>query len=282
MKYIALIILLTALINGCNVKVEEAKTQTPKYNSIVTKYTEIKEIASNEIDDTFYVYVRLPKYYKEETEKYPVIYLLDGDISFNMATSIVRYLQYGKDLPDVIIVGIGYGTMMDDSEQNFRERDYTISKIERFQKSGGGRKFLNFIQNELIPMIEKNYRVSDVRVLNGYSLGGLFTINTLLTEPDLFNYYIAGSPYLINDIESLLKRANQNNKYPNKKKLFLSVGENEEKDRYHIPIKQLKVNLESISNLEVEFIEFNNGTHFTSPSQTLTYGLKFVFDNRKQ
>lgn len=36
--------------------------------------------------------------------------------------------------------------------------------------SGGGEKFLNFIKNELIPYIDKNYKTSDKRYLNGYSL----------------------------------------------------------------------------------------------------------------
>ncbi|MCB9248393.1 MAG: hypothetical protein H6613_07525 [Ignavibacteriales bacterium] len=103
-----------------------------------------KKIISTEVGDTFYVYIRVPKKYADKNDHYPVLYLLDGDIDFNMATSIVRYLQYGKEAPDLIIVGIGYGTMMDDKEQNFRERDYTFSKIEGLEQSGGSDKFLSF------------------------------------------------------------------------------------------------------------------------------------------
>ena len=89
-----------------------------KYSKIVTKYTEIKQVASSEVDDTFYVYIRIPKYYHETNKRYPVLYLLDGDISFNMATSVVRYLQFGKDIPDLIIVAPAYGTLLNDSEKN--------------------------------------------------------------------------------------------------------------------------------------------------------------------
>lgn len=97
---------------------------------VLTKYTELKIFFSEEVKDSFYLYIRVPKNYEKENKSYPVLYLLDGDISFNMATSIVRYLQYAKDVPEIIIVGIGYGSMMNDDKINYRERDYSISKMK--------------------------------------------------------------------------------------------------------------------------------------------------------
>ena len=278
-KYI-LTLFFAAIIWSCNYKDEIKPVQ--KYKTVTTKYTEIKEIISKEVDDTFYVYVRLPKNYDQSNEKYPVLYLLDGDISFNMATSIVRYLQYGNDVPEMIIIGIGYGTMMNDNEQNFRERDYSISKVERFHESGGADKYLNFIEKELIPTVEKNYRTSNLRILNGYSLGGLFTLNTLIDKPELFNYYIDGSPYLSNDISELDEKASQINKFEKKKKLFISVGETEDQIEYHNPIKRIEEKLDKIENLSLKFVEFENGTHFTCPTEALTYGLRFVFSIMEQ
>ena len=137
MTSILLLVFVQILLWNCTRKSVE---QDNKYSNIITKYTEIKQIISNEVDDTFYVFVRLPKYYNESEKRYPVLYLLDGDISFNMAVSVVRYLQFGKDIPDLIIVAPAYGTLLNDDETNFRERDYTISQIERFPGSGGGRK----------------------------------------------------------------------------------------------------------------------------------------------
>jgi uncharacterized protein len=250
-------------------------------NSVITKYTELKTIISKEVDDTFYVYVRLPKHYKSETENYPVLYLLDGDIAFDMSTSIIRYLQYANDVPDLIIIGIGYGTMLNDGNLNFRERDYTFTKIAQLKDSGGADKYLKFLKNELVPFVEKNYRTDGNRILEGYSLGGLFTIYTMLTENNLFSSYIAGSPYLKENIDSLITLSKQSKKY--NKKLFVTVGEKEDNDDFRKPISKLFNAVSEISenknNIKMEV--FKNGTHFTCPSEALTYGIQFIFNDVK-
>ena len=85
-----------------------------------------------------------------------------------------------------------------------RERDYTISKLKDREMSGGGENFLKFLKTELITFVDSEYRTNpEERILNGYSYGGLFTMYAFLIEHNLFNGYIAGSPYLANDLESL-------------------------------------------------------------------------------
>jgi len=273
-----LILLLIYLISGISCTSTKNEKSAAKYSDVITKYTEIKEIISQEVDDTFYVYIRLPKNYDVENKRYPVLYLLDGDISFNMATSVVRYLQFGKDIPDLIIVAPAYGTLLDDRETNLRERDYTISKVERWSGSGGAENYLNFMKKGLIPLIDSSYRTNKERILNGYSLGGLIAINILLTEPVLFNNYIAGSPYLANDYEYIIRKIDKVKNFNMDKKLFMTVGELEDIERYHKPIKSLYKELKDKNGLEIKFAEFKNGTHFTCPSEALTYGLKFIFN----
>lgn len=271
------VLLIAVLIISCNSNIDVKLEKKSKYDEIITKYTEIKQIFSKEVNDTFLVYVRLPKFYSENPNKrYPVLYLLDGDISFNMATSIIRYLQFEKSVPDLIIIAPAYGTLLSDKETNYRERDYTISKVEKFQNSGGGENYLSFLKNELIPIVDSYYRTSKKRILNGYSLGGLFTLNTLLNKPELFTDYIAGSPYLNNDFDSINAKI-QSLFLNDEKKLFLSVGELEEKEFYHIPINSVYNLLKSKNNLKTIFRTFEDGTHFTCPSEALTYGLRFVF-----
>jgi len=270
-----LILLVSILITSCNSK--QKLVESSKYNKIVTKYTEIKQIISKEVDDTFYVYVRLPKNYESANKRYPVLYLLDGDISFNMATSIVRYLQYGKDVPDLIIVAPAYGTLLNDSEVNYRERDYTFYQIDNFAGSGGGERFLNFIEKELVPFVDTNYRTNNRRVLNGFSLGSLFALNILIKNPGIFNNYIVGSPYLVNDADQISKKLLDINFTPPLKNIFISVGELEETEKYKKPIKSIVDILKTKSAINVNFAEFKNATHFTSPAEALTFGLKFVF-----
>ncbi len=200
-----------------------------------------------------------------------------------MAWSTVRYLQYGKHLPEVIIVGIGYGSLLSSEEETKRERDYTISKFRDREDSGGGRNFLNVLKSELIPYIDSEYRSKpDERIINGYSLGGLFVMYAFLNESDLFNGYIAGSPYLSSDIEYLqeqLKKSSEHLKNSNSR-LFVSYGSLEDEDLYINPINNI---VEDLNEIQIEKTNiqkriFEGGSHFTCPSEAMVYGLKYIFE----
>jgi len=268
-----LIITIGIIFFACNTK------NNQQIGHITTKYTELRKIMSEEIKDTFYVYIRLPKNYSVSNKRYPVLYLLDGDISFNMAVSVVRYLQFGKDIPDLILVAPAYGTLLSDCETNFRERDYTIRKSRRFPEGGGAAKYLKFLKKELIAHIDSNYRTSDMRILNGYSLGGLMAIYTLLEKPFLFDNYIAGSPYIKTDLSFLSNRIKNLSLDNKKKKIFISIGELEDKNDYYNPTNSVTKQLGAAQGIEIKFEIFKNGTHFTCPPEALAYGLKFIFSN---
>lgn len=95
-------------------------------------------------------------------------------------------------IPEVIVVGVGY-------PEDFmagRTRDYAPTSQPDWPGSGGADAFLSFFKTELIPFVEATYRTnSDEHTLWGYSLGGLFVLYALLREPELFERYIASSPY---------------------------------------------------------------------------------------
>jgi tetratricopeptide (TPR) repeat protein len=108
-------------------------------------------------------------------------------------------------MSEMIIVGI---TNTD------RTRDLTPTKAVgpnagTFPTAGGADNFLKFIETELMPEIEKNYRVTPYRVLAGHSFGGLFTIHAMITRPELFRSYVAVSPSLQWSDEATLKRAEE-------------------------------------------------------------------------
>ncbi len=96
----------------------------------------------------------------------------------------------------------------------------------QFPTSGGGDKFLKFIETELIPDIEKRYRVAPYRILAGHSLGGLFAVHAMLSRPELFNSYIAVSPALQWDNQAEVKRAEDFFKTRKEldRTLYISIG----------------------------------------------------------
>ena len=51
------------------------------------------------INNDYYIYISLPDDYGTSTQAYPVLYVLDGDVSFGMAAGIARYLQIPAAVP---------------------------------------------------------------------------------------------------------------------------------------------------------------------------------------
>jgi predicted alpha/beta superfamily hydrolase len=89
---------------------------------------------------------------------------------------------------------------------------------------GGSAAFRTFIRTELMPAVKTRYRTTEETAIVGESLAGLFVVETLLREPDLFDTYIAFDPslwwnneQLLTDAESLLRT-----RAATKKRLFLS------------------------------------------------------------
>src|SRR5690349_11196279 len=72
--------------------------------------SELRSIRSSIIGQDYLIKIRLPETYVDNSSVYPVLYLLDGDHAFAMATDIVQYLIYGEHIPDLIIVSPAYGS----------------------------------------------------------------------------------------------------------------------------------------------------------------------------
>ena len=151
--------------------------------SVELTNTETYLISSNNVMDDFKIDVSLPKGYYESNEKYPILYVLDGNRNFGIIAGTAKLLNTGMDAPKVIVVGIGYKT--DEEHAKFRSRDYLPTISKNLEYSGGASKFLSFLEEELIPNIESSYRASSTRLLAGMSYSGLFTMYTLFNKPSL-------------------------------------------------------------------------------------------------
>ena len=187
----------------------------------------VHTIESVQLAETRTLNIYLPEGYDANAAAtYPVIYLLDGsaDEDFIHIAGLVQFLNFPwiNVLPKSIVVGIANVD---------RKRDYTFptnnkQHLKDNPTSGGSEKFMAFIQKELQPFIEKNYKVNTQRTIIGQSLGGLLATQILLKKPSLFNNYIIISPSLWWDDESILTDAEKTlKKLPaDNYKVFLSVG----------------------------------------------------------
>ena len=168
--------------------------QTSAYPPVTIPNSEIRTIKSASTGCTYDLYIRKPADFgKDSSKKYPVLYLLDGQWDFKLLDSVIGGLVYDKWMPDIVVVGITYhGENLDYNA--LRAMDYT-PEPGNVKGSGGGPQFLQFLKTELIPFMEANYRGDPSRrILAGHSLGGLFTLYAMFSDPPLFWGYLAGSP----------------------------------------------------------------------------------------
>jgi len=140
-------------------------------------------------------------------QRYPVVYLLDGDAHFSSVMGMIQQLSEvnGNTVcPDMILVGIPNTVRMRDLTPTQSAPNFYVDS-DAVRTSGGGENFTAFIEKELIPHIDSLYPTAPYRMLIGHSLGGLMVINTLVHHPQLFNAYLAIDPSMWWDNQKLLK-----------------------------------------------------------------------------
>lgn len=164
--------------------------------------SEVHRLRSTSVGDEFELHVAFPPgVTRGESADLPVLFVLDSNEDFPLVTTLVRRFQDAGDLPQLLIVGIGYP----EYPRYYRSRDYTPTDSERTDRpSGGAADFLAFLQGELIPYLREEFSVSDRRVILGHSLGGLFLLYALRTDPGLFSAAVISSPAAWWDEDTIL------------------------------------------------------------------------------
>ncbi len=81
--------------------------------------------------------------------------------------------------------------------------------MDFLKTSGGGEKFLELIEKELMPHVDSLYPVEPYKILVGHSCGGLTVINTILNHPNMYKAYVAIDPSMWWDNQLLLKEADK-------------------------------------------------------------------------
>ena len=167
----------------------------------------IDEIQSKELNEKRILNIYLPEGFNtKDTITYPVIYLLDGSANedFIHIVGLVQFnsFEWISQIPKSIVVGIA---SVD------RKRDFTFpttipEEKKAFPTSGYSDKFISFLEKELQPFIQTNYKANSSKTIIGQSLGGLLTTEILVKKPALFNKYIIISPSLWWDNGSLLNQ----------------------------------------------------------------------------
>jgi predicted alpha/beta superfamily hydrolase len=262
---------------------QAATAQNPQpFPRVTIPGSELRTLKSANTGRSYDLYIHTPGgSAQDKAKKYPVLYLLDGQWDFKLLDSVLGGLVYDKFVPEMIIVGITYSGNNPNYDA-LRAMDYTPASESRNPGSGDAPKFLAFIKRELIPFIETNYNAdSSRRVLMGSSLGGLFTLYVMLTEPGLFSGYVSASPAVPYGDRFLFK---QEAEYARQHRdllarLFISVGSIED---LTAPVKEFMqiISRRGYKGLKLETRVIEGERHSGNKPESFNRGLRFVFQSQ--
>ena len=227
-------------------------------------------ITSKALGEDRTILVRVPANYERSVQRFPVLLMLDAHAPQNgMMASIIESQSYAGAMPEMILVGI---------QNTNRTRDLTPTKTER-AGSGGGDKFLDFVEQEVLPLVDKTYRTEPYRVFAGHSLGGLAVVYAMVTRPHLFGGYIAASPVLHWDNNFVIKKSEEmfRSQKEFKKSLFISLGDEPTYTGGFNAFKDL-LKKSGPSGLEYQFNHWTDEDHGSIVMRTYLAGIRETFD----
>lgn len=269
-KKIFRLIVIIAIISSCknNATLEKDSNQI----SIATKHV----ISSNILNEDRAILISLPEGYEKTAANYPVLVLTDGVQNIKHVIGSIELLTRTGSIPPIIVVGI---------KSTNRTKDFSPTVSANSPGSGNGPNYLEFIENEVLPFVKSNYRTHPFTILEGHSLGGVFTAYALLEKPDLFDAHLIMSPsFWWNDEEFIKKSGTFFKANPNLEKvLYFSIGENESSATWGMR-KELSKFVDSLKahkpkNLRFKHTEFKNEGHMSSPLLGTYFGLKWIFSD---
>lgn len=238
--------------------------------------------------------VRVPEACRAEAVRCPAVYMLDAEYSFPLVSVITEHLAQRSQLPDLVLVGIGYDDVSTEGYRTNRTRDYTPVFVAdggygaRYQvQSGGAAEFLDAIADTIIPHVEAHYPVDrDERTLVGHSYGGLFGAWTLQTRPGLFANYVLVSPSLWYDDGRFLRSLQDSPPQTDAlTRVYLAVGEYEEQPENGramvTDLMAFDAALEAWDNPNVAHAMrvFDGETHASIFPAAISSGLRALFDD---
>ncbi len=225
-------------------------------------------IQSEVLQEPRALHVYLPDSYQETSKEYPVLYVLDGQRFFFHAISVAKLSKKFSYTPEHIVVGV----------ENVYPKRFSLfnSHAEYFKK---------FLVSEAMDFVDKNYRTESSNILFGWEYGGGFTLQMMKDEPELFDAYIAASPYPINESRlpngddrlRHLDTLSSNDSYQQ----YLYFASAIEETNVKSGTDDLNQMLQSkdLENIRWDYTVLENEDHHSTPFSTLYHGLRNYYFN---
>ena len=139
------------------------------------------QIASAILKETRRIYVVLPASYKHSAadRRYPVTLVLDGEANVPPAAAVSHELSCNGQIPESLIVAI---PNMDSMRGRLRDLTPPGLSVSGSSRNEGGDRFLDFIERELLPAIDRQFRGGAPRTFIGHSSGGILVTYAAATR----------------------------------------------------------------------------------------------------
>lgn len=220
-------------------------------NTLGNNYT----IKSEILKEDRLIQIFTPESYEKTDKEYPVLYILDGQRLFPFGVSLLKSFTQFKQTPEFIIVGI--------TNKYPNRFNHFIDKEK---------KFLTFIEKDVIPFVHSKFRASDERLIFGWEYGGSFVVQTMVDRPNLFNAYIAASPFPLDQkINQIGNFFSSNVSFD--KTLYFSVSPNENDVNIGTENLDSILKLKAPKTFKWSYKKLMNEEHRSTPYSTIYFGL---------
>ncbi len=160
----------------------------------------VHAITSPVLGRSYDVFIKLPPGYDDAenaSRRYPVLYVTDGHYPFQTAAGVMMAPMTHGGFEHAILVGVSFAKGEGGAASRGRDLTPVPDPRNTDNVTGGAPQFLTFLRDEVIPLVDGEYR-TDVsrRIYAGQSYGGLFGAYALFQQPGVFTDYILTSPSL--------------------------------------------------------------------------------------
>ncbi|MFL9844217.1 alpha/beta hydrolase [Flavobacterium rhizosphaerae] len=232
-----------------------------------------QDIESTYLGGTRQIVVYLPPTYDaDEDRKYPLLLLLDGEYLTDPFNGVMSYAEYWDELPEVVIVGV-----IEDDTQREMDTQYAEGTGVPFDT---GDRFFQFVSAELMPYIEKNYRISPFKIIGGHDVTAGYINFFLYQGQPAFNAYIAIAPELAPEMENRVPQVLSGIK---KNYFYYLASAGDDLPRLNESITQFAENIKGVNNpkLNFKYDVFPDASHYSVVPEAISNALYHIFSAYK-
>lgn len=238
---------------------------------------------------TFALDIDLPERYATKPDAtFPLVLALDGQWTYGLVRDAFRLLSRSRDLPEAVVVGLRHVAPDLSTIIQLRAMDFTPTQAPAppetgvtvaAEELGGAASFRSFLLGQVLPTLDRHYRLSGRRILVGHSFSALFGVDLLLSGSDAFTDLVLASPSVWWDdrvvFETEAEASGAERIRP--ARVFLSAATNELEGDYggHRRFRD-RLAVRRHPGLEIIWQQFDDCTHTTVLAPAVHAGLMAV------